>query len=654
MSGGAAALAAVARWLRPDLTSPSAPMTTAAWLDSFSPSLMPRTSTLQGIVGGVSVLASREIANRSEQALAPLLGPRGALPRRIAVRAGVGLLGTALTRLPEREAERLWWSGLRGGGTMLQSLAAGGAIHDVGWTAWTQVDRRGPDPVQQAHDRGLVRATVATASVAAGMALWADRRLHHRESIIDPWPIEQRTEVPASAAVSAGVVLVGRLLGMAIRGSGRGITAWLGRGHGKPLLAHVANTWLWVLLARAGYRLGVTRTGTSNARVEAPYATPPSRPEVSGSPGSHSPFAELGRQGRRMVSEVLTPEEISEVMGEPAVAQPIRIYVGMDSEPLYPTQRAEIALAELERTGAYERSHLLLVSPTGTGWIEPTAVDSAEMLTRGDIATVAIQYARYPSFLAAQNVALGRSQFRILLLGVRERLRAMPPERRPRVLVFGLSMGAWTASDVVMHTGIGGFDHYGIDRALWVGMPWLAKWSSSGMSRGSSALVPPGTVGFFDRHEDLAALSAPARERLRAVVLSHDNDPVALLGPDLAVHRPAWLGEGPRGRGVPDSMRWTPVVTFLQTMVDALNSMVQVPGHFTSHGHDYRADMARFVGSALHLPAADEAQVRAVEQALVARDLDRASRLGTLEGPAVLTRRPPGELPLPTVPSSGG
>ena len=130
----------------------------------------------------------------------------------------------------------------------------------------------------------------------------------------------------------------------------------------------------------------------------------------------------------------------------------------------------------------------------------------AEFLTRGDIATCCIQYARYPSFLSVQKVALGRGQFRLLLWGVTQRLAGVAPERRPRVLVFGESMGAWTSSDVIMFQGIEGFDHYGIDRALWVGLPWLAKWSRSGMTRGSSTLVPEGTVRVFDHHDQLAAL----------------------------------------------------------------------------------------------------------------------------------------------------
>ena len=143
------------------------------------------------------------------------------------------------------------------------------------------------------------------------------------------------------------------------------------------------------------------------------------------------------------------------------------------------------------------------MSPTGTGWVDHTLIETAEFLTRGDIATCCVQYGRYPSFLSVQKVGLGQGQFRLLLWGVKQRLAERPPDRRPRVLVFGESLGAWTSSDVVMFQGIAGFDHYGIDRALWVGLPWLAKWSRMGMTRGASTLVPEGTVGVFDRHEQL-------------------------------------------------------------------------------------------------------------------------------------------------------
>jgi uncharacterized membrane protein len=200
------------------------------------------------------------------------------------------------------------------------------------------------------------------------------------------------------------------------------------------------------------------------------------------------------------------------------------------------------------------------------------------------------------------------------------------------VLVFGESMGAWTSSDVIMFQGIDGFDHYGIDRALWVGLPWLAKWSRSGMTRGSSTLVPEGTVGVFDRHEQLAALDEEQRARLRAVILSHDNDPIAVMGPDLIVQRPYWLADGQRGRGVPQHMRWTPLVTFVQTTMDAANAMVSVPGEFGSFGHDYRADMVRFVRDAYALPSASDTQVARIEEILRSLELERAARIKAEHG----------------------
>jgi uncharacterized membrane protein len=393
------------------------------------------------------------------------------------------------------------------------------------------------------------------------------------------------------------------------------------------VLARLVNAGLWAWGTTAVYNAGVAYVGRANQKVEPGYATPPASPLQSGSAESLLPFADLGQQGRRFVTDVVTPELIEDVMGEPAVAQPIRTYVGFNSEPLYQTGRAELALAELDRAGAFDRSYLLLISPTGTGWVDQTLIEAAEFLARGDIATCCIQYARYPSFLSVQKVALGRRQFRLLLWGVKQRLAGLPPEGRPRVLVFGESMGAWTSSDVLMYQGIDGFDHYGIDRALWVGLPWLAKWSRSGMTRGSSTLVPPGTVDVFDRHEQLQALSDNERASLRAVVVSHDNDPIAVFGPDLLVQRPTWLANGQRGRGVPAQLRWLPLVTFLQTGMDAMNAMLKVPGEFTSFGHDYRADMAGFVGDVYRLPTATAEQQASIEQALRTLELERAERI---------------------------
>ena len=135
--------------------------------------------------------------------------------------------------------------------------------------------------------------------------------------------------------------------------------------------------------------------------------------------------------------------------------------------------------------------------------------------------------------------------------------------------------------------------------------------------------------GVFDHHDQLAKLTAEERDRLRAVILSHDNDPIAHTGPDLAVQRPYWLGEE-RGRNVPESMEWIPLVTFWQTVMDAANAMVTVPGEFGSFGHDYRADMARFVRDAYQLPATSEEQTVRVDEMLKTLELERAERIKAL------------------------
>jgi uncharacterized membrane protein len=609
----------LARELNPLVASPSAPREPVAALDALGPSLMPRTARLQGVAMGLSVLGTRATTGVVETLTRTAVPADAPLPAQLAARVVLGGAGAVLAAVPEREGQKLWVAAVRSTGRLLRDGAAGGAVHDLG----RFLQRRYPT-------RHATRPLAAGAVGTAGLLYRASRRLAAREPVVERSSMPT-SMLPGALAASYGVTAAGTGLARGLARSRGALESYFGPGRSKRVLARLVNAGLWAAGAGAAYSAGVAYVGRANQKLERGYGAPPTSPLVSGSPDSLLPYADLGQQGRRFVTDVVTPELIQDVMGEEAVAHPIRAYVGFNSEPLYQTGRAELALAELGRTGAFDRSHLLLISPTGTGWVDHTLIEAAEFLTRGDIATCCIQYARYPSFLSIQKVALGRGQFRLLLWGVKQRLEERPPERRPRVLVFGESLGAWTSSDVIMYQGIEGFDHYGIDRALWVGLPWLAKWSRSGMIRGSHTLVPPGTVGVFDRHEQLAALQDEERARMRAVILSHDNDPIAVFGPDLIVQRPPWLADGQRGRGVPDTMRWLPLITFVQTATDAMNAMLSVPGEFGSFGHDYRADMARFVQDAYDLPAT-EPQLERIEQVLRSLELERAERI-TAEHP---------------------
>jgi uncharacterized membrane protein len=625
MTGGAEVLPSpIERGLQlavPFIGRPSSPVETVAMLDSFGASLMPRSSMHQGVATGMSILAARATSVAVESMTRRLIGASDDLTVQLLARAMVGAVGYAASRIPEKDNEPTPVATARAVGELTVIGSLGGVVHDVG----RALEQR--YPAQRAL-RPLVLATMFGAGVAAS----AQRRLRARNAAIEPWTAADKpSSLGGSIGVAAGVVAVGSGLAGAYGATRRASVRFYGPMWRHQIVARGVHAGLWGGALTAAYRYGVQRIARANEKVEPAYSEVPTSPLVSGTEDSYSKFADLGMQGRRYVTDVVDRRLIETTMGEPALAEPVRVYIGYDSEPTYREGRAELALAELERTGAFDRSYLLLISPTGTGWVDQTLIESAELLALGDIATCAVQYGTMPSFLAVQKVRLGRRQFRALLYGVRARLAAIPEERRPKLLIFGESLGAWTSSDVVMHNGTSGLDWYGVHRALWVGLPGLAKWSKTGMRSGQSALVEPGTVRAFDNAEELDALSDAELDALRVVILDHDNDPITVMNPRLGVKRPDWLRSEQRGRNVPEALGWVPVITLVQTVVDAMNAMRVVPGEFKSFGHDYRGDMARFVHRAFGF-AADEAQVLAVDGALRTLELERGRRIAASAG----------------------
>ena len=122
----------LARWQNAVVASPAAPLETVAALFALEPSLMPRTSRLQGVSMGLSVLGARATTGVVERLTRTAVPAEAPLGRRLAARAAIGGAGVALAALPEREGERLWMASLRSTGLLLRAGAAGGAIHDLG------------------------------------------------------------------------------------------------------------------------------------------------------------------------------------------------------------------------------------------------------------------------------------------------------------------------------------------------------------------------------------------------------------------------------------------------------------------------------------------------------------------------------------------
>lgn len=359
--------------------------------------------------------------------------------------------------------------------------------------------------------------------------------------------------------------------------------------------------------------------------IEPAYLKPPVVSTLSGGPNSFVKWQTLSVQGRRFVSDVTTPAQIIDAMGEGRTKEPIRLYVGLDTAPTE-EKRLNLLLKELERTKAYERETILLVSPTGTGYVNYVAVEAAEIMARGNIATAALQYSKRPSPMSLDRVSEGRLQFRMLIKAVSSRIAALPAKKRPKLMVFGESLGAWTSQDAFINQGTDGLNYAGIDRALWIGTPFGSKWKDQVLGEARPD-VDNKIVGKFDNINQFMQQSPAERDRLQFVMLTHNNDPVSLFNLSLLIREPDWLKD-PKKRPptVSHSQYYTSPGTFLLTLIDMGNAMNVVPGKFEANGHDYRADLAEFVAQVYGFKV-NRLQMRKIEKILRQNEVSRASKI---------------------------
>lgn len=375
---------------------------------------------------------------------------------------------------------------------------------------------------------------------------------------------------------------------------------------------HAAALWVAWTGVKAAVGRAYNQIEDKAELIEPAFAEAPTTTNVSGSPDSLIPWATLSKQGRRNVSMFLHPDWIKAVMHEDVAATPIRVFVGQDSAET-DEDRVQLGIEELRRTGAFDRSVLLLISPTGTGYTNYVAVESTEFLTRGDCASLSMQYAKRPSFLSLDLEPEGGRQFRMLVDAVHAEIEKRPKKKsRPRVFVFGESLGAWTSQDAFAGSGTEGLVARGIDRAVWIGSPFGSRWHTQ--FRAGDPNFDMSLVGEFNGFDEVMALPEEAQQALRYVMISHYNDAVVQFSPDLMVQAPTWL-QAPARRplSVPKSEHWVSPTTFFQTLVDMKNAANVVPGVFEAKGHDYRADLPRFLRFTWDLPATDEQLQRMTE-----------------------------------------
>jgi uncharacterized membrane protein len=322
--------------------------------------------------------------------------------------------------------------------------------------------------------------------------------------------------------------------------------------------------------ARAAFRASNAEQGLDGK--------PPLTPLRSGGPGSLVSWRSLGMEGRKFAVGGPKPSQLRAFSGRPAL-QPIRVYAGLDAGSI--PQTTALAVAELERTGAFTRSVLCVVTTTGTGWIDPYAAASLEYMYNGDSAIVGTQYSYVPSWMSFMSERDRVEEAgRALFSQVYAVWSQLPERKRPKLLVFAESLGS-LGSEAAFHdvTDV----RQRTDGVLWIG-PTASNHLRSEITKhrdaGTLAVLPgydrdPG-VRFASSPQDLAG--GPAE----LIYLQNPSDPVGWWSPGLIVRPPDWLRER-RGSDVLPAMRWYPLVTFLQVTADLALAYTSPPGH----GHRY-------------------------------------------------------------------
>ena len=595
---------------------------------SFEPGLQPRKTIDQaiatGLISAVTLSAVTVTQSGIESVGRGLTRGRtdnaSALARllfSVGTNVVVGAAAYGLARaLPPNEAEK----SRRG---LLRTAAQGTArVATVGAALSTAIGTLDLLAESAPQTRWVSRIPVA---LPAGIAIsaWKIHRVHVKASQANDTTIADvstRNSVGIAIGVGAGV--------LALQAGERVIAHGVARGLARIApaydvvsnpIGHVVSLAVLGAGMYAGYEYAVRRVENGAAAVEPAYDSPPTSPLVSGGPGSPVTFESLSREGRRFVNMALTQDEIGTVMGEPAVADPIRLFVGLDSAPLM-EDRVDLLLDEMVRTKAFERKVVCLVSPTGSGYINYVMAESLEYLTRGDCAIVTMQYSLLPSSMSLTRTRLAVDQNRAIMHAISGYLRGMDPAKRPRFVAFGESLGALTMQDIWAHRSVEAMERDFIHSSLYVGTPsatqFAHQWRIS-----PETVDPQGTLIELDNFGDFLDLPADRQQVIRHVLVSHNDDPIPKFGTNLLMRRPWWLGPAAlRPPRVPKSAEWAPWTTFVLTAVDLLNAMEVVPGTFGRRGHDYREDIPRFVSQAYDLPITAD-QLLTMERALREREL---------------------------------
>jgi hypothetical protein len=310
-------------------------------------------------------------------------------------------------------------------------------------------------------------------------------------------------------------------------------------------------------------------------------------PTVSLGPDSLVPQESLGKLARGFLEGALPASTIKAATGRADAVDAVRVMVDFRSAPTS-AARVQLMRDEVRRLGviggANHRDTIVAVSPAGAV-TDLVATDARELLAGGNTAHVAVAFSNKPALASIGRVREGVRQFREVVEALRAEIDQLPPERRPRLEVYGESIGGIVGEQAVLKQGIAGLDALGVDRAVFVGAPSAGRAKRALLAAEAGVETP--RVARYAGLDDLDARVAPeVQAGLRVHFLEHAEDAISNLRP-----RRIWQATPlPEGAVVHNQADHIPFVTFSHMLGDTVNFKMP-PGQLGARGHNYGADM---------------------------------------------------------------
>ncbi len=317
-------------------------------------------------------------------------------------------------------------------------------------------------------------------------------------------------------------------------------------------------------------------------------AVQPTAPQRSGSPSSLIAWDTLGRQGRNFVGNGPTQAEIAHFTGRPAMV-PVRVYAGLQSAPdvraradlaVKDLQRAggfdRKALVVETTTGTG------WVDPAGVDSLEyMLGGDTA-------IVAIQYSYLpSWISFLVDKSKAQEAGV--ALFDAVYNAWKQLPADHRPKLYISGESLGSFGGQEAFTSLDDLAARTAGAVLAGTPNFTELWKSLVDDRDPGSLERLPVYQKGAIARWAATPAdLAQPASTwgTTRVTYLQHASDPIVWWSGDLLLHKPDWLRE-PRGADVLPATRWLPWVTFWQVTADMVFSTGVPDGHGHVYKKEY-------------------------------------------------------------------